>query len=208
MFEAGNRVGYEVPLPKADIIYVFGQTLRHQHSSLERAAQLFHQGIAPHIGIPDLEPSGGYAGINAWRAILRSEDVHEWGIIGVVEAVNDFPPSTDAEATGLVRLTKEKGWMTIVIISPQIHQFRGFISTVSAAMREGLDLKIYNCAGTPMYWCGSTVDSQGMTGQMKDLLMIQEWEEMDRYHAKGDLITVEQSLEYLNQRDASVLQPA
>src|SRR3989344_119692 len=206
MFEAGNRVGYEVPLPKADLIYVFGQTVNHQHSSLDRAAQLFHQGIAPHIGIPDLEPSAGYAGVNTWRRILLNQDVPEWSITGVIEAVNDFPPSTDAEATGLVRLAKERGWITTVIISPQIHQFRGFISTVSAAISEDISLKIYNCVGTPMHWCDSTVHSQGMAGQMKDLLMIQEWEKMVRYHAKGDLITVEQSLDYLNHRDASVLQ--
>lgn len=101
-------------------------------------------------------------------------------------------------------MAKEKAWRSVVIISPQIHQFRGFVSTFSAAKREGLsDLKVYNCVGLPMYWCKPTVHSQGSSGLMKDVFMSTEWPKMVHYHDKGDLLTVEEGLEYLNQRDMS-----
>lgn len=70
MFELSSRIAFEIPLPRVDVIYVYGQTDSHKHSSLDRSAELFHRGITPLIGVPDLEPSGGYAGIDAWRSIL------------------------------------------------------------------------------------------------------------------------------------------
>ena len=145
----------------------------------------------------------GYAGVRSLRSSLEHHSIPKSRIIAVPPALSDFPPSTDAEATGLVRLAHKMGWQRLIITSPPIHQFRAFISTISAAKRESLKLKIYNSVGLPPKWCEDTVHSQGIEkGLRKDLLRSGEWLRLIRYHAKGDLISADEAIEYLNLRDS------
>jgi len=204
LFELLHRVLIEIPLSKVDIVYVFGQSIQNQPSSLNRAVVLWKKGIAPLVGIPELKPVQDCAGFAACRSTLLKQGVPKKSIIGVKMALNDFPPSTDAEASGLVKLAKKIGWEKIIITSPPIHQFRAFISTISAVNRDGLpDLKVFNCVGFPLEWCKQTVHSQGIeTGLMKDLLISGELVKILKYRSRGDLVSAEEALEYLNRRDS------
>lgn len=201
-FELLTRILCDVgPLGTADLIYLFAQTEDNEDSVIEKGFSLWNKGIGHTIGICAMEKKLGYSGMEKWFFRIRSKSACKPKVIGV-KLDQSLPPCTDAEALGLIKLTKHKDWRTILIVAPPLHQVRVFVSTVSAAVREAVNVRIYSCVGESENWLQKVVHSQGVTtGKRKDLLK-GELDKILKYHQKGDLVSAKEILSYLNQRDS------
>ena len=114
----------------------------------------------------------------------------------------EIPPCTDAEARGLVRFAKERGWKSLVIVVPPFHAVRAFVSTVSPAIREYPELKVYSHPSQAPSWTEEVMCFQGMPRGKRASFIPKEFEKMERYLATGSHLAPEEILAYLDRRDA------
>lgn len=196
------------PQEKPFVAYLFGQTKFNQNSVLDAAAMLYKErrgniSIGIMGGGPLFPPSGKlpmWEGYDAWEKELRLRVVRLRLDPGIsIFSVEPLPKSnTLTEAYGIVRLAKEMGWPSIYIIAPPFHQVRCFISTMTAALAEYPELKIYNKVGDTLDWDEKGVHSQGvLTGARKDFID-SEWDRVEQYM---NLVSPEEALKYLENRD-------
>ncbi|KKS46481.1 hypothetical protein A2567_01925 [Candidatus Azambacteria bacterium RIFOXYD1_FULL_42_11] len=185
-------------LVKPRIAYLFGETEFNQKSVLDGAYELYRKlNSAIFISMMGGDPIVGYPGFNKWELELRSRGIARSNIF----SVEPLPkPNSFTEAQGIVRLAKNKGWPSLYIIAPPFHQARFFISAVTVALSEYPELKIYNKVGVTLDWNEWGVHSQGvLTGARKDFID-SEWDRIEKYI---NLVSPEEALRYLENRDKS-----
>ena len=139
---AGESWVIEDPLLKADVIFVLSIDNFYADRAT-RAAELFRQGLAPEVvasGVR-LRP---YAGI----AELMEHDLIERGV--PKGSILRFPHDADntrEEAEALAKLTEEKNWKSVIVVTSNYHTrrtryifrkvFPGNISVSVASARDG-----------------------------------------------------------------------
>lgn len=153
------------------------------------------------IAICGAKKGYGYPGFGNWKKKLVKLGIPERKIVGV-QISSDFPPSTHAEAWGIVRYAKKSKWRTLYIVAPPLHQLRAFVTTVTALIREKARVLAYNFVGMSQRWEEHIIHSQGIQKGTRSELLTEEFEKMERYYKKGDLISGEEVLKYLDKRDA------
>lgn len=188
------------PDGSVDTAYLFGETKDNQESVLKAGALLYLTGPAEKIAICGLAEGSGYPGVLSWREKLISLAVPEEDILEVPPAP-DFPPSTHAEALGLARFAKLHKWKSIYVIAPPLHQLRAFVTTVTEALKEYPEFLIYSFPGVPQNWEEHIVHSQGIQKGTRSELLAEELKKIEKYYKKGDLLSAEEILKYLNWRD-------
>lgn len=188
------------PRHKVDVAYLFSETADNEASVLKAGVFLYGLGPVNKLAIAYLGKKFGYPGFRSWVKKLVSMGIPQKDIY-LIPLAKDFPPSTDAEALGLVRYAKANGWKSIYVVAPPLHQMRAFITTVSHAMREKSDIKIYSFPGIPQSWEEHVVHSQGIQKGTRSELLADELEKIEKYYRKGDLVSAEEVLEYLERRD-------
>ncbi len=186
---------------KADAAYLFAETKDNENSAFAAALLIWRLRRVKKIAICDLGNIAGYPGVESWRKSLVSLGIPRSAIV-TVKPAREFPPSTNAEALGLVRFAKKNNkWKTIYVIAPPLHQLRAFISAVSFAQKENRKLRIYNFPGIPQRWEERIIHSQGIQKGTRSELIGEELKKIGRYRKEGSLLSAEDILEYLNKRD-------
>ncbi|MBI2048864.1 MAG: YdcF family protein [Candidatus Liptonbacteria bacterium] len=188
------------PRHKVDAAYLFSETVDNEASVLKAAVFLYGLGPVNKLAVAHLGRKFGYPGFRSWVKKLVAMGVPQKDV-RLIPLAKDFPPSTDAEALGLVRYAKAKGWKSIYVVAPPLHQLRAFITTVSHAMKEKSDVKVYSFPGIPQSWEEHVVHSQGIQKGTRSELLAKELEKIERYYREGDLVSGEEVLGYLNKRD-------
>jgi hypothetical protein len=105
------------------------------------------------------------------------------------------------EAEAVVTYARQHHFQSLSITAAPFHQPRAFMTAITAALRIYPDLKIYSQTGTPLSWLEEAVHSQGKTKGTRTQLIAGELERIEKYQKQGDLATIKQVLEYLNERD-------
>lgn len=190
-----------LPLEGVDVIYLFGQTPDNELSVIHRGLSLLKNGLAPNLAIPSGQPVSGYPGFESWYQKLIQSDTDPDKIMGLPVSHPPNQMTTLDEACSLIDYALKFGWHKIIIVSAPFHQPRSFITSVSAALRSYKNLCIYNAAGESLDWLGTVVHSQGKLKAKRTALIHEEWQRLEKYHQKGDLVSLDEVLEYLNQRD-------
>lgn len=188
------------PNGPVDVAYLFGETKDNQESVLRAGALLYLTGPAEKIAICGLKKSHGYPGAESWWEKLISLGVPEEDIYEISPA-KDFPPSTHAEALGLARYAKSKNWKSVYVVAPPLHQLRAFVTTVTETLQEYPKLLIYSFPGMPQNWEEYIVHSQGIQKGTRSELLTEELKKIEKYYKKGDLVSAEEVLRYLDWRD-------
>jgi hypothetical protein len=75
------------------------------------------------------------------------------------------------------------------------------MTTVSVALREFPELRVYNRVGMALPWHETVFHSQGTLACTRSDLIHRELERIERYQAKGDLASTAEVFDYLTQRD-------
>lgn len=197
----------QIPPGSLDAAYLFGQTLDNEHSVFQSAERIFHDGLANHILFSASEPRSGYPGFGPWWNALRQIGIPEEVLLGVpaapTEENGELMLHTLNEAVALVRFCKDRGFARVGVVSSAFHSLRAFLSTVSAASLENRGLRVYCLAPAMLPWYEEVVHSQGKERGTRFALIQSELERIARYREKGDLVSDEVLLAYLESRDAN-----
>lgn len=189
------------PRRKVDAVYIFGESRDNEDSVLETGISLWKSGRVKRVCIPS-QSSFWVTRHKEWKKRLMSGGVPESRILGIPLS-HDFPPSTDAEASGLADNAKLHNWKNIFITATPLHHLRAFISTISALDRKKIKLNIFNYAGSAQSWNKNIVHSQDIQRGTRRKLIYKELEKIEHYFQKGDLISPRKTLKYLDNRGES-----
>ena len=172
---------------------------------MDRATELYQSGMASKIAVC------GYTGKVTEGFVVSSgaqykQNLVQCGIpeeaVVLFQLATEIPPSTDAEARGVVRLAKKLGWQSLFVVVPPLHAVRAFVSTVAPTVREYPELMVYSYpARTPNWtegvWHSETAPKARRTDQLPG-----ELAKMMKYYEKGDHLSIRDVLDYLDHRDA------
>lgn len=183
-----------------DASYLFAQTTDNEDSALITGALLYKDNRAGLLGLyAGNDRAAGYPGFNSWKEKLTRLGVHERAIFGI--DIPDGNLNTLTEAMALVRESKRRAFKTLRVTASPFHQIRCFISTVSIVLREYPELKVYSKVGYAMEWNKRVAHSQMTTIGKRSELIAGELDRINRYRKKGDLVSLDEIINYLDQRD-------
>lgn len=191
---------YSDSLPKqgADIIYLVGQTRDNQQSVMVRGLHLFHRGISPRVGILELEPGFGYPGHVEWEKDLRGMGFSERTIL---IPRPEKHPNTLNETRSLVQYAKREKFETIILVMPAYH-IRAFVFTLTARKEIYPELRVYVQIGEGLPWDEKVIHSQGLVRDIRIGLLLRDLTLIEEGPARGENISWEETLAYLEQRGA------
>ena len=199
------RVLADTRTPKYKIscpAYIFALTDKEQPATIRAAAELYSKKLAFPIIANAGTTDSGYSGFEFCKRGLSFRGVPEDAVVTLINDELRKGVNTLIEAKALVALAKKNRWEEITIISAPFHQIRCFITVVSVLLKEYPELRVYNCPSEPFPWMGHSSHSQGtLKGKRKDFITA-ELDRIVKYHEKGDLASLEEVLQYLNQRDS------
>ena len=185
------------PLPDdpADAAYLFGQTACNQASSFCAALK----SDAEHLLILDTQPRSGYPGFPAWQHELLNSGIDPRRIQPIPMDRNT-PLNSRTESQALMLYVRQKGFQSLEIIAPPFHQLRAFMTAITVALEENIDVALFSRPGTAVSWHETVVHSQGELTAPRSELIHTELARIETYQIKGDLASFEQILDYLNRR--------
>ncbi len=206
-----------LPETRPDAVYLFGHTSDNEGSVLEALLPLLHRysksgdefpvylcGGGPYNPVAEFHNAPvAYSGFESWygwlieKAYLDDADIHA--------ILRPSVSHTGTEAESIVRSASQLSWKSLVVVAAHMHILRAFTNTVTFATRLYPELQVYAMAGMPpRSWMQEVLSSQGTVhGSILDTGIAAEWERLNRWHAKGDLIAAKEVLGYIAKRDAS-----
>ncbi len=197
----------EPPPERIDAICFFGQTQENDQKSLKNIAERWkarggEYDPAVLVGECERIERGNLVvrGSDAWIRDLEDAGVEENWIYPYPMSTK-VPPSTDAEALGMVPVIKENGWTRLVITVPPLHAVRAFVSLVSACKKNGLDdVLIWSAPSETLAWDENVFHSGSMPSAPRVEQIPGEFAKVTAYCAKGDHLTAKEVLTYLQAR--------
>lgn len=188
------------PPPPAAGAYLFAQTVDNQESVLAAGRDLIDCGQVQNLLISAAGAVSGYPGGKSWRHELERRHVPPYRLKAVKPPVDDIL-HTRLEAEALIRYTSTNSYDRLIVVSAPFHQLRAFMTTVSVALEQMPELKIYSQVGGVLPWHETVVHSQGRLTLPRSDLIQAELERIEQYQQQGDLAPTEAILAYLKQRD-------
>jgi hypothetical protein len=188
-------------LPKqADAAYLFVETERNLESIFHAGRQLADDRRTGRLLISDCSPKSGYVGTEAFREAMKQSGIPA---VAIEEVPMEPTPilHTLIEAQAVVHHAKARGYQSLVVIAAPFHQERAFITTASVAIRIYPELKLYSLPGRGLAWDEVVTHSQGVDRKTRLAWLAAEYERIEKYTAKGDLLPRARILEYLRRRD-------
>ena len=195
-----------LPDAPADGHFLYGQTPDNEASVFAAAHQLLAREQSGSILFLDTGPVSGYSGFKNWREKLLYQGVAGHAVVPVPPVPRDTAIlHTLIEAQSVVALAKERQFKSLVVTAAPFQQPRAFMTAVTVALQQYPELRIYSFPGQVMPWQEEVVHSQGTVSGTRAALIAGEVERIRLYHAKGDLASVPDVLQYLNRRDNGLL---
>jgi hypothetical protein len=191
------------PEETADAVYLFAQTEDNELSVLRAAKIILAASMANRILVLKTPPGGGYPGFSNWKNKLINSGVHKDQILSV-ELEQDALHNTLTEAEATVRYAKRNNFKSLFICAPPFHQVRAFMTTVRIARLEYPELRLYSYPGETLPWHEKVVHSQGRLIDQRSKFIESEMLRIEKYYHKGDLISYDEVLDYLNNRDRAL----
>ena len=193
-----------------DLLYLFSETDDNRASVMEVARELYRRASRVHgnnTAIPDNFTNPGYSGYAEWYKALHKHFVPVFVSVFPIKVPGNL--NTMSEAQAMVRYAGEHGMMIVGIVAPAFHMPRAFLSAISVAVRECLDIKVYALPGaTPDWWYDPVVHSQGQLRNTRAELFrggererIAKYQQEGDYYLGGDLVSFQLAFEYLRARD-------
>lgn len=185
------------PSDPADAAYLFAQTECNQEASFGAAMR----SETLELLLLDTGPRSGYPGSTAWKMELAKSGYNPKRITEV-PMENSILLNSRTESQALMHFVKEENFQSLEVIAPPFHQLRAFMTAITIALEENVDIKIYSHPGLPFSWNETVVHSQGTLKAERRQLIHEELARIETYQLKGDLAPTAAVLDYLNQRDA------
>lgn len=202
----------------ADAAYLFGHTRDMEKSILGAAAELYEHFKVGLLYICELAPgyvyNGSpenpfYADFDGWSKTLSEMGVAKSKIFPITSPLA-IPPETKppishtgTEAEAFVDLAKNLGFTKVYVVAHPVHILRAFTNTVTFVTRKYPSLRVFAKTGySCQAWNSECLLNQGVVrGSLIDKAFEAEFERLNKWYAKGDLISCEEVLDYIRQRD-------
>lgn len=195
-----------LPGEPADALFLFGQTEDNQASAFAAVHTLQRQKCLHKVLFLHTQPLSGYPGYANWKEALTAQGIAAESIEPVAPVPSD--PEllhTRIEAESVILHAKEKGYTRLIVTASPFQQPRAFMAAVTAAQLHYPGLYLYSLPGKAMPWKEQVVHSQGEVQDTRAGLIAGEMERIRKYHAQGDLASVDEVVAYLNRRDSRKL---
>lgn len=142
--------------------------------------QLYTEGYAPRIALVSNDRRYEYGSRPAGelKEKLIAQGVPEESICWEETALN-----TKEEAERFVALAAEHGWSTLLIVTSPHHQYRAFLTLLRAMRRADKEYTLVP-ATAPI--------------PLRQDLLAQEFERIERYQIQGDAASFEEGIDYLS----------
>jgi uncharacterized SAM-binding protein YcdF (DUF218 family) len=189
------------PSKQADAVYLYAQSSDNEDSVIFPARKLLGDGLARRILLMNNDANPGYPGYQFWKGKLVELGIEENRILGVDLATDDHNTLTEAEA--VVRFAKQNNYKSMIVLAAPFHQIRAFMTTVRVVLAEYPELKLYSIPGDALSWDEKATHSQGALSAKRSELIEAEFERIQKYLRKGDLISFDRVMGYFEKRDQS-----
>jgi hypothetical protein len=179
---------------------MYGATVDNENSIFLRTQQLYREELAENVAFG----TGGrlLAGPNYlpdYQEKLIQLGIPKKAIIPVQITAQLAHTHTEAEAH--ISYAKEQEWKKVYLVGSFVHQFRVVVNTVSIVLKNYPKLKVFSQPGFRLPWMEENTLSQTSQKRKRYQDVEDEWKRIETYHAKGDLVSAPQVLNYLNNRD-------
>jgi len=181
--------------------YLYCQTKSNQQSIFKAALSLLNNSLTYRILILNTKAKSGYPGFTQWKQQLQQLGLYEEQIVGVIKKETSML-NTLIESEAIIRFAKQHSYRSLFVVAPPFQQLRAFMTSVTVALREYPELLIYSYPGVAMSWHEEVIHSQGTLKAKRRELIQKELERIEKYYRKGDLVSPEQVLSYLDKRES------
>jgi hypothetical protein len=183
----------------AELMYLFGETPDNQESSFGAALRF----DGP-IGFPGEDSSAsGYPGFTTWKDALIGRGLQGERIVSIpgvfirTNNAGELIADTGDDARAVVAFARVHGLHDIVIVAPEFHLLRCFMTTVKEVHEVYPELRVHPAFGDPLPWEARAVHSQRkLTGTRLDL-MVYEICKLESYLKHGFIASPEDCLSYI-----------
>jgi uncharacterized SAM-binding protein YcdF (DUF218 family) len=179
------------PLEKGDAIIVLEGDLLVR---IKEGARLYKEGWAPLVVLSGGDEKQPNYAIPAKRMLphLVQEGVPREAII-----LEERSQHTRDQAVEIMKLAKEHGWKSIIIVASHYHQFRAFLTFLKAMREANLELRLINAPARDLHWWEVTG-----RGLRIDNLAV-ELQKIDKYRDElGNVASYEEGIEYLQWKES------
>lgn len=188
------------PKVKADAVFMYGQTQDNESSIFFGVKWLYEKKLIEKVVFGQGgKLSGGQDYIPGYQEKLTQFGIPKEAIIPI--QITEAMANTHTEALAHIAQAKAQQWKNVYVMASPHHQFRAFMNTISIVLREYPKLKVFSILGKHLPWTQVALHSQFVEIGKRCDLVAKEWARIEAYHAKGDLVSARQVLDYLNQRD-------
>ncbi len=191
----------ELPTKKLDAACFFGQTHENDRVALETIS-INYSGLPILVGKCDTIQKENrllVRGHHAWQGYLEGRGCKN---VVIYPMSDKLPPSTDAEALGMVPIIKKRSWKRLVIVVPPLHAIRAFVSLISACLKNNLNhIAIWSAPCDALAWNENVFHSGSMPAAPREKQIQGELDKIMRYCEKGDYLTAKEILDYLRTKD-------
>lgn len=180
-----------MPLGKGDAIIVLEGDLLVR---VKEGARLYKEGWAPLIVLSGGDEKQPKYAIPAKRMLphLLKEGVPEAHVIMEEKSLH-----TRDQAVEIMKLAKQHGWKSIIIVASHYHQYRAFLTFLKAMREANLELLLINAPARDLRWWEKTG-----RGLRVDNLAV-ELEKIDKYRDElGNVASYEEGIEYLQWKES------
>jgi len=207
LFKLATVVQHDTVPARLEAAYLFGNTPDLEESILARAAEIALNdavdllclcGLGQGVGPDDLRHAIAYRGGEAWKHGLEKRGVETDRIIEIPQP--DPTPHTGTEAMRFVEWCDEEGVVDAGIVVHPAHALRAFTSVVSAIVKTRSKVRAYVIVADDRAWSKEALYSQHGERKMRMDMIEGELDRLNRWHAKGDLVSAGEVIEYLTWR--------
>ncbi len=177
-------IASDAPRASDAIILLEGDGL----ARIPKAEQLYGDHLAPLVVI-----SGG---IDAKpRSIPAREMLAASGMPHGAVLLEEASRNTREQAVAIMRLAREHGWGSLIIVGSDYHQYRAFLTFLQAMREASLSLSLYN-APAHLPWFEEL-------GFGKPIALLEgEFERIEQYRLSGHIASYEDAIDYFSWRES------
>jgi len=190
----------DVPKGKADAVIMYGETQDNERSIFLGVKQVYEKNLVKKVTFGQggkLITGQDY--LPDYQAKLIQFGIPKEAIIPI--QITQAMAQTHTEASAHIAYAKAQQWKNVYVVASPFHLFRAFVNTISIVLHQYPKLKVFSSLGAHLPWTQVALHSQFVESGRRCDLVAKEWQRIEDHHAKGNLVSAHQVLDYLNQRD-------
>ena len=178
-------------LEKADAIIILEGDLLVR---VPEGARLYKEGWAPIVVISGGDTDQPAYAVPASQMLpaLLKEGVPREAVI-----LEEKPQNTRDQAVEIMKLARERGWKSIILVASHYHQYRAFLTFLKAMREAGLELALISAPVRDLRWWEKTGRGLRIDNFATELKKIDKYRE-----EQGHVASYEEGIQYLQWKES------